>query len=220
LRTGELARAAGRAADAVVLADSSQLGRDALDARLVLAFTLLAQGEDAEARATALEALSNAAAIPSPLRAADVLDVLAHLAVETSPRPARSMTATAVALRAPRGAGSVGRYRLRSVEPASVVPDGWIHDDQLTLDAVSDIAALVTPAALRQSAAGPLDALTPAERTVAGKVSEGLTSRQIASDLFLSPRTVDAHLSRIYRKLDINTRARLAALVADGQRLL
>jgi DNA-binding CsgD family transcriptional regulator len=46
-------------------------------------------------------------------------------------------------------------------------------------------------------------------------VAEGLTSRQIASDLFLSPRTVDAHLSRIYRKLDINTRARLAALVTD-----
>ncbi len=60
---------------------------------------------------------------------------------------------------------------------------------------------------------GRLDALSPAERVVADKVAEGLTSRQIAADLFLSPRTVDAHLARIYRKLDINTRARLAALV-------
>ena len=59
------------------------------------------------------------------------------------------------------------------------------------------------------------DILTVVPSTVADKVAEGLTSRQIATTLFLSPRTVDAHLSRIYRKLDINTRARLAALVAD-----
>ena len=79
MRAGDLARAAGRAADAVVLADSSRLGRDALDARLVLGCTLLQQGEAAESRATLLQALANAATIPSPLRAADVLDALAHL---------------------------------------------------------------------------------------------------------------------------------------------
>ena len=211
MRTGDLPRAAGRAADAVVLADSSRLGRDALDARLLLGVTLLQRGETEESRATLLQALANAAAIPSPLRAADVLDSLAHLAVE-EPRAARALAAAAVALRAPRGAGS-GRHRLRSVEPARTVPDGWLDDDQLTVSAVAEIAALLTPH--RPPDASPLDLLTPAERTVADKVAEGLTSRQIASDLFLSPRTVDAHLSRIYRKLDINTRARLAALVTD-----
>ena len=50
---------------------------------------------------------------------------------------------------------------------------------------------------------------------MAERVADGLTSRQIAEELFLSPRTVDAHLSHIYRKLDIGSRARLAALVAD-----
>ena len=60
-----------------------------------------------------------------------------------------------------------------------------------------------------------LDALTPAERQVADLVADGLTSRQIGEELFVSPRTVDAHLTNIYRKLDINTRARLAAIVAD-----
>ncbi len=211
MRTGDLPRAAGRAADAVVLADSSRLGRDALDARLLLGVTLLQQGELEESRATLLQALANSAAIPSPLRAADVLDSLAHLAVE-DPRAARALAAAAVALRAPRGAAS-GRYRLRSVEPARTVPDGWLDDGQLTVSAVAEIAALLTPR--RPPDASPLDLLTPAERTVADKVAEGLTSRQIASDLFLSPRTVDAHLSRIYRKHDINTRARLAALVTD-----
>ena len=96
LAGGDLARAAGRAADAVVLADSARLGRDALDARLVLGYALLGQGEDAEARATLLESLSNAATIPSPLRAADALDALAHLALDATrgplsqwPRPRR-----------------------------------------------------------------------------------------------------------------------------------
>lgn len=221
LRTGEPARAAGRAADAVVLADSSRLGRDALDARLMLAFSLVAQDEDAEARATALQALANASTMPAPLRAADALDVLAHLTVDAAPGSARSLTATALALRAPRGAGRVDRHRLRPVEPARTVPHGWVHEDQLTPAGVDEIAALVAPAAVGEQPTGPLDVLTPAERTVSEKVCEGLTSRQIAADLFLSPRTVDAHLSRIYRKLDINTRARLAALVADhGQRLL
>lgn len=212
MRSGDLARAAGRAADAVVLADSSRLGRDALDARLVLGTTLLRQGEAEEAQATLLQALANAAAIPCPLRAADVLDALAHLNADADLRAAQSLVAAAVALRAPRAAGSVGRHRLREIEPARTIPEAWLEDDQLTPRAVADIVSLLAPTP-GEPGASPLDVLTPAERTVADKVAEGLTSRQIASDLFLSPRTVDAHLARIYRKLDINTRARLAALV-------
>ena len=60
-----------------------------------------------------------------------------------------------------------------------------------------------------------LDQLTAAERLVAERVAQGLTSRAIAEELFVSPRTVDAHLTHIYRKLDINTRARLAGLVTE-----
>ena len=214
LDSGDLARAAGRAADAVVLADSSRLGRDALDARLVLGYALVLQGETEEARATLLQALSNAAAIPAPLRAADALDALARLAIDSVPRSARSLAATAAALRASRSAGNASRRMFRPVDPARTVPPGWVEDDQLTQQAVAEIAALLAPAH-RDPGVGRLDALTPAERTVADKVAEGLTSRQIAAELFLSPRTVDAHLWRIYRKLDINTRARLAALVTD-----
>ena len=66
-------------------------------------------------------------------------------------------------------------------------------------------------------APSPLSTLTAAERQVSDRVADGLTSRQIADELFVSPRTVDAHLTHIYRKLDINSRARLAAMVV-GQR--
>jgi DNA-binding NarL/FixJ family response regulator len=61
----------------------------------------------------------------------------------------------------------------------------------------------------------PLRVLTRAERAVAELVAEGLTSRQIAEQLFVSPRTVDAHLSHIFRKLEIASRAKLAALMVE-----
>ena len=51
LAEGDASRAAGRAADIVVLADSSKLGRDAVEARLLVADALMALGEPAQAQA-------------------------------------------------------------------------------------------------------------------------------------------------------------------------
>jgi DNA-binding CsgD family transcriptional regulator len=56
--------------------------------------------------------------------------------------------------------------------------------------------------------------LTPTELTVADLVGQGLTSPQIAAQLFLSPRTVQTHISHSLRKLDLRTRSELAAMVA------
>lgn len=52
--------------------------------------------------------------------------------------------------------------------------------------------------------------LTDAERRVAALVAEGHTNREVAAALFLSERTVESHLSRIYRKLAVRSRAELA----------
>jgi len=54
--------------------------------------------------------------------------------------------------------------------------------------------------------------LTRQERQVAIAVTEGATNREIATRLFLSPKTVEFHLGNIYRKLDIRSRTQLAAL--------
>ncbi|MFF0249612.1 AAA family ATPase [Streptosporangium sandarakinum] len=58
-----------------------------------------------------------------------------------------------------------------------------------------------------------LDALTPQELRIAGLVADGLSSKQIAAKLFLSPRTVEYHLYKIYPKLGIGSRTDLARLV-------
>jgi DNA-binding CsgD family transcriptional regulator len=95
-------------------------------------------------------------------------------------------------------------------------PPGWILDDELAPAGIETVVALFSGAAGTETT-GPLSRLTRAERQVADRVAQGLTSRQIAAELFLSPRTVDAHLTHIYRKLGITSRAKLAALVVDAR---
>jgi DNA-binding CsgD family transcriptional regulator len=57
--------------------------------------------------------------------------------------------------------------------------------------------------------------LTPVEERIAELVAEGRTNREIASALSLSPKTVEANLSRTYRKLGIRSRAGLAGRLAE-----
>jgi DNA-binding CsgD family transcriptional regulator len=59
--------------------------------------------------------------------------------------------------------------------------------------------------------------LTATERTLASIVGQGLTNKQAAARLFVSRHTVDSHLRHIFRKLDINSRVELAALVAKWE---
>jgi DNA-binding CsgD family transcriptional regulator len=54
--------------------------------------------------------------------------------------------------------------------------------------------------------------LTPQELQVAQLVAEGLSNKEVAAQLFLSPRTIDAHLRSVYAKLDITSRTQLARL--------
>jgi DNA-binding CsgD family transcriptional regulator len=52
--------------------------------------------------------------------------------------------------------------------------------------------------------------LTPAERDVVRLVSEGLANNAIATRLFVSPRTVQTHLTHVYTKLGLSSRVQLA----------
>ncbi len=60
----------------------------------------------------------------------------------------------------------------------------------------------------------PLDRLTPQELQVARLVARGDSNRDAAAALFLSPRTVEYHLHKVFRKLGVHARAELAAALA------
>ncbi len=69
----------------------------------------------------------------------------------------------------------------------------------------------------RTSALGGVDALTASERRVAAFAAEGQSNRDIAQALFVTPKTVEVHLSNAYRKLGIRSRRDLAgALPKSG----
>ncbi len=62
---------------------------------------------------------------------------------------------------------------------------------------------------------GPLE-LTATERQVAELVARGLTNREVANEVFLSVKTVEANLRRVYQKLGIRSRTELAHRAGGG----
>jgi DNA-binding CsgD family transcriptional regulator len=75
----------------------------------------------------------------------------------------------------------------------------------------ADVCTGVRTPGLRAAAAPAPEALSRREREVALLAAGGCTSREIAERLFLSPRTVENHLARVYGKLGVTGRDDLAA---------
>ena len=75
---------------------------------------------------------------------------------------------------------------------------------------------LATGARPRRIALSGAESLTPSERRVAQIAAGGSTNREIAQALFVTPKTVEVHLSSAYRKLDIASRTQLAAALAGA----
>jgi DNA-binding NarL/FixJ family response regulator len=62
------------------------------------------------------------------------------------------------------------------------------------------------------------DALTPTELRVAELAADGLTNKRIADAVFISAKTVEANLARVYLKLGIRSRAELGRAMAERRR--
>jgi DNA-binding CsgD family transcriptional regulator len=81
--------------------------------------------------------------------------------------------------------------------------------------AAHELAATGMTATPRDPSAS--ETLTPQELQVALTVARGATNREAGAALFLSPKTIETHLSRIYRKLDVRSRTELAHRLSSGE---
>lgn len=93
-------------------------------------------------------------------------------------------------------------------EIALVVEHGGFWMPPALANRILSLSLAVAPAV--PGASLPLETLTERERMVAGEVARGASNREIAESLDISERTVKAHLTTVFDKLDVRDRVQLA----------
>jgi DNA-binding CsgD family transcriptional regulator len=156
----------------------------------------LADGDAAAAAAFALEGVAAAEAVDAPLPAARCRT----LAGEALAAAGRREDAVRELQRAETELSALGASRYRD-------------------EAARELRRLGERVTARQRRGGGegLDALSGREREIAELVAEGRTNREIGGELFLSEKTVEGHLTRVFAKLGVSSRAGVAEVVGRAR---
>jgi DNA-binding CsgD family transcriptional regulator len=178
----------------------------------------IAQGELDRAERDAHEALTVAETTGSHMAVPEILECLAALAgTAGAHRQAARHFGAADTLRQRTG---TARYKIHDADyqaSVAVVRDAMGEND--FEDARAQGAAMSTDEAIayaqrgfgeRKRPTSGWGSLTPTERDVVRLVSDGLANKDIATRLFVSPRTVQTHLTHVYTKLGLTSRVQLA----------
>jgi predicted ATPase/class 3 adenylate cyclase/DNA-binding CsgD family transcriptional regulator len=165
---------------------------------------------DAEARAHA--ALEVAAERGVPVVTVEALEMLALLAdaVHDEPHAGRLLGA-AVAFRERTGFRWRHPYRRDVLVALQSRLDAVAFDEGRALGLADAVALARRGRGERRRPDTGWDSLTPTESKVVELVATGLSNREIAAKLFVSLATVKTHLIHVYTKLDVRSRAELAA---------
>ncbi|MGA8544804.1 MAG: LuxR family transcriptional regulator [Mycobacterium sp.] len=207
--------AARRWADDAVSTTTGVFMSDPLTERARVA---IAQAELDQAERDAHDALARAAEVETFLFIPDILECLGTLAAQAGGhREAIRLLGAGAALRERMGAVRFKIWDASYEACVAALRDALDNND---FDgAWAEGAALSTEEAIAYAQRGRGErkrptsgwaSLTPTERQVVQLVSEGLANNDIATRLFVSPRTVQTHLTHVYTKLGLNSRVQLA----------
>jgi DNA-binding CsgD family transcriptional regulator len=185
----------------------------ALTTRAGVAITL---GEPEQAGRDAHDALATAVSAGTYGATPETLECLAALAVSAGSRHAAARLFGAAD--AVRQRGGLVRFKIFDFFefPVAALRDGM--GDKDFESAWAEGAALSTDEAIayaqrrrgqRKRPTSGWASLTPSERDVVRLVCEGLANNDIATRLFVSPRTVQTHLTHVYTKLGLTSRVQL-----------
>ncbi len=214
LACGDLTAARRHADDVVALSKDINL----VAALATRARVALAQGDFEQAGNDALLALDVAAESHGYMTVPDAFECLAHLAVEASDqREAARLFGMADAARQHLGVARFTIFEAEHERRVAAVRDSLgesdfraASDEGASLSIEEAIAYVRRGRGERKRPSKGWASLTPTELDVARLVSQGLDNKSIAARLFVSPRTVQAHLTHIYSKLGLTSRVQLA----------
>ncbi|MGI5133065.1 ATP-binding protein [Pseudonocardia sp. CA-107938] len=189
----------------------------------VLGFSAWRRGDTAVASRRVCEGLTIQSAFNDSVGAALMIDTLAWIAASAGDMP----------LAASRLAAAHAAWTAAGTSIAAFGPPLLVHHDaavaavQAAGRSIGAAPGTGGPATVAQIIAGVLGrpatprdaeppvALTARELQVAELVAAGMSNREVAARLVLSPRTVDGHLERILAKLDFTSRTQIAGWVAE-----
>jgi non-specific serine/threonine protein kinase len=224
----EAVRAADPFAEALPLFEATGDRRGAAFALANLAWVAMRRGDDARAAELYGRALAVFRELGDREATASVLEVVAWLPQRAGrAEPAARLLAAAATLRAADGIRITPLHRAghdpvlaatRAALGDEAFAAAWAAGEALPIgDAVAEAlevaVALAAPPAPDDAGPDPAAAagLTPREAEVLRLLAEGLTDREIAAALFVSPRTASVHVTHILAKLELESRAAAAA---------
>jgi len=216
-RTAEAELAGGDLVTARRLADEAvqtNVGWHLMVARITRSRVAMAQDQPVQASRDAHAALALAVEIGAAAGVAEIFECLAALSGDR--REAARLYGAAVSIRDTLGVGRFLIHQagyeasvavLREAMGETEFDAAWAEGARLTAEEA--IAYAQRGRGERKRPANGWDSLTPAERDVVKLACEGLGNKDIATRLFVSPRTVQTHLTHVYTKLGLSSRIQL-----------